>query len=192
MNYIIDKNKTLSKNEQICIVSVSSAPSATVGNKIPNRQLWENAFNRAKENVILVIDTKDCFQSCYLDHNNIDDISKRYLSESTLKNLGENEKLFISSKRNISSIHDLICIPCGSRTSAESQKAGECFYCYQNPSKSSSIPIVSGILALGLQVNPDISNDQLMQTLTDTCYTQNQGFKIINSKEFVRKCGIAK
>lgn len=187
LNYIIEKNKSLSKDEQIRIVSVSEAPSATVGNTIPNGELWEDAVNRAKESGILVFDTKDCFQCCYLDYNNVDDISKCFLGESTLKGLKENEETFLSTKRGINSIYDLICIPCGGRTFAESNKPGEYSYCYQYPSESGTIPILSGILALGLQANPDISNDELMQVLKDTCYTGNQGFKIINPKQFIQK-----
>ena len=187
LDYIIEKNKSLSKDEQIRIVSVSEAPSATVGNTIPNGDLWEDAFNRARENGILVFDTKDYFQCCYLDYNNVDDISKCFLKESTITGLKDNQELFISTKRDINSIYDLICIPSGCRTFAEVNKPGEYSYCYQYPSESGTIPILSGILALGLQVNPDISNDELIQTLKDTCYTQNQGFKIINPKNFIQK-----
>mgnify|MGYP000075969287 FL=1 len=185
LNYIIEKNKSLSKEEQIRIVSVSAAPSATVGNTMKNGQLWEGAFKSAKENGILIFDTKDNFQSCYLDYNDVDDISKCFLSEGTLKLLDGEQKQFISSKRNINSVRDLICIPCGCRTFAESRHSGEYSYCYQYPSESATIPILSGILALGLQVNSNVSNDEIMQVLRESCYVENNGFKIINPENFI-------
>lgn len=185
MDYIIEKNKTLDEKNKTRIVSVSSAPSATQGNTMPNGELWEQAYNRAKESGILVFDTKDNFQSCYLDYTDKDNISKCFLREDTIKGLKENESSFVTVKRKINSIYDLLCVPCGARTSAESKNPGEYSYYYQYPSESASIPTLCGIIAMGLQVNPNVSNDEIMKLLNDTAYVNKQGFKIVNPEEFV-------
>ena len=185
LDYIIEKNKTLDEKDKIRIVSVSAAPSATQGNTIPNGELWEQAYNRAKESGILVFDTKDNFQSCYLDYTDKDNISKCFLREDTIKGLKENESLFVTSKRKINSIYDLLCVPCGARTSAESKNPGEYSYYYQYPSESASIPTLCGIIAMGLQVNPKVSNGEVMKKLNETAYTNSQGFKIVNPEKFV-------
>lgn len=185
MDYIIEKNNTLDEKDKIRIVSVSSAPSATQGNTMPNGELWEQAYNRARESGILVFDTKDNFQSCYLDYTDKDNISKCFLREDTIKGLKENESSFVTVKRKINSIYDLLCVPCGARTSAESKNPGEYSYYYQYPSESAGIPTLCGIIAMGLQVNPNVSNDEIMKVLNDTAYINKQGFKIVNPEKFV-------
>lgn len=185
LDYIIEKNKTLDEKDKIRIVSVSAAPSATQGNTMPNGELWEQAYNRAKESGILVFDTKDIFQCCYLDYADKDNISKCFLREDTIKGLKENESSFVTVKRKINSVYDLLCVPCGARTSAESKTPGEYSYYYQYPSESASIPTLCGIIAMGLQVNPNVSNDKIIMTLYETAHVNSQGFRVIYPEKFV-------
>lgn len=186
LNYIIDKNQNVPDAEKIRIVSVSSAPSATAGITMKNGELWESAMKRAKENNILVLDTLESIQSCYLDYKNVDDVTKCFLSERTVKSLKDNEEKFLSTLRSCDSIYDLICVPCGCRTFPEVQSPGIYSYAYQCPSQSGSVPVLSGILALGMQVRSEISNDDLIQILYDTSHKNSEGFRIVYPLSFVQ------
>ncbi len=85
LDYITEKNKSLPQEQKIRIVSVSSAPSATAGNTMENGELWEQALVRAKQNDILVLDTKDSIQSCYLDYKYLDNVSKCFFRRINYK-----------------------------------------------------------------------------------------------------------
>ncbi len=110
-----------------------------------------------------------------------------FLGGSIIKNLQDNEETFLLSLRDTNSIYDLICVPCGCRTTSEVRNVEEYSYVYQCPSQSGSVPVLCGILALGLQVRPDIFNDDLLQTLKDTSHIENNRFKIVNPKDFIQK-----
>lgn len=121
-------------------------------------------------------------------YNNVNNISKCFVTKS-IKDIEEDKnkkETFLSNTRNVNSIYDLICIPCRCRTSKEVQKLGEHSYVYQYPTQGASISVFSGILTPGLQINSNIYNDELLKTLKDTSYTLQDGFKVVNPKEFVK------
>ena len=51
---------------------------------------------------------------------------------------------------------------------------------------SRSIPYCAGVLAMGWQVNPELSPEQMRELLYKSAFTKKNGAKIINPKMFIR------
>ena len=84
------------------------------------------------------------------------------------------------------SLPDHIVAPCSGRTSAEEYEKGDCTYAYWGRGGLSwSIPYVAGVLAMGWQVHPDATPQQMRDWLFRSAVTTPSGAKVINPVGFV-------
>ena len=47
------------------------------------------------------------------------------------------------------------------------------------------MPYVAGVLAMGWQVNPDLTNEQMLEMLFASAYVTEDGLKVIDPKAFI-------
>lgn len=77
-----------------------------------------------------------------------------------------------------------IIIPSDYRTMASN--AGQEEYMYNGKGGMSwSVPFLSGLFALALQVNPDLSKNEIADAINKTASINKRGLKVINPKEFI-------
>lgn len=173
--WIIEQNKELPAGEKIRVVSVSAAPSGH-GSSNKNQNEWDEAVLAAQDAGILVLDCRvgektGIIGTAYFDPTNPDDIS---LCLAGFPSWSEKGSL------------DVICVPTSYRTVAEEYTEGCPSYQYTGQGGLSwGIPYAAGVLALGWQVNPKLDNDSIVNILSETCYINKEGNKIINPTAFI-------
>jgi serine protease AprX len=179
LNWIIDKNNTLPESEKIRAVSISAAPSGIGTPFTKNNSLWDSAYSNAIKAGLVII---DCTQNngitapCYYDIDSPDSIEKCLLG-------------FPNWKYKVNSTH--ICVPTSLRTVAEEYNQGVYSYTYWGQGGLSwAEPYLVGILALGWQLRPDISGQEMIKLLYSTSYSKEKGMKIIQPKLFVESVKI--
>ena len=174
LNWIIDENEQLPDDQKIRVVSVSAAPSGPGSLFTENTEAWDQAYQKATDAGILILDcTSDhvITAPCYLDLNNPDDVTKC--------TPGWPGKEFPP-------MADRIYVPTSRRTTAEQYNKGEYSYQYTGRGGMSwATPYLSGILALGWQVNPQLSNSEILELLFASAYRNDEGLAIINPVAFI-------
>ena len=88
-----------------------------------------------------------------------------------------------------------ILVPASPRTTAEDGGKGksDCRYQYCGRGGLSwAIPYCAGVLAMGWQINPELSPEQMRELLVESAFTKSNGAKIINPKEFIHLARRAK
>jgi hypothetical protein len=174
LDWIIVQNKTLPPSEKIRVVSVSAAPSGPGSPFIHNTQLWDQAYALAEAAGILVLDCTNhhgFIGPCWYDANDPEDPAKCTPG-------------FPGTPVSFSPEH--ILVPCSPRTTAE-QYYSESFsyqYCGRG-GLSWSIPYCAGVLAMGWQIQPEISGDRMRQLLFESAHVNDQGARIINPQGFI-------
>ena len=174
LNWIIDENATLPRDKKIRVVSVSAAPSGEGSPFIKNNSDWDEAYQRAVEAGILVLDctsNRGLTAPCTLDLENPDDVAKCIPGYPNHKSM-----LF----------PDRIYIPTSHRTTAEEYTTDNPSYQYTGVGGLSwSIPYLAGVLAMGWQVNPELTNSQIMGSVFESAYITKENIKIINPEAFI-------
>lgn len=174
LNWILDKNLTLPSAEKIRAVSVSAAPSGPGSLFTKNNALWDSAFARAVREDVLIIDCSVEKGITYPAYFDIDD------PENVLKCTAGFPGISSSINQN------RICVPNSVRTFAEQYDEGKYSYCYSGRGGISwAEPYLVGILALGWQINPDISGDEMIKLIFDSAYASDEGAKFINPKKYI-------
>jgi serine protease AprX len=174
LNWIVDENEKLPDDEKIRVVSVSAAPSGPGSPFTANNDAWDVAYGRATEAGILILDCTSnhgITSPCYYDLDDPDDVASCVPGWPGIET---------------QSMPNRIYIPTSFRTTAEKYSQGDFAYQYTGRGGLSwSIPYLSGVLALGWQVRPDLSGAQLLDILFDSAYATNDGLKIINPGAFI-------
>lgn len=178
LNWIIEENKKLPEGEKIRVVSVSASPSGEGSPFEKNLEMWDEAVAKAKEEGILVLDCRGREETgflvpAYFDSEDRDDITKC-------------KGGFPNSPGSGMSSSEYIGVPLAYRTVAEEYVDGEPSYTYCGTGGLSwGIPYGAGVLALGWEVNPELSNEEILQILFDTAYVNDEGFQMINPTAFI-------
>lgn len=174
LNWIVDENDKLPAGDKIRVVSISAAPSGPGSPFTKNNDAWDIAYQRATEAGILVLDLTSnhgITAPCHLDLFDPDNITKCTPGFPGL------EKPLLTNR---------IYIPTSYRTTAEEYSKGNFSYQYTGRAGLSwSIPYLTGVLALGWQIRPDLSGSQLVNIIFDTAYITDSGLKIINPGAFI-------
>jgi serine protease AprX len=172
LNWIIAKNSSLPDGEKIRAVSISSDPSGPDFTK--NIADWDSTYVHAVNAGILII---DCTQNhgitapCYYDIDDPDNVGT-----CTLGLPGE---VFTNDTNRI-------CIPVSLRTTAEEYIEGNFSYQFFGKGGLSwAEPYLVGVIALGWQVRPDISGDEMIRLVRKSAYLTNSGALIIQPKAFI-------
>jgi serine protease AprX len=174
LEWIIEKNAGLSDGDKIRAVSVSAAPSGRGSPFSKNNQLWEMARSRALEEGILVLDCTTDYgfiSSCWCDPNDPESIAKCKPGFPGMTGRYRSDKLLT---------------PCSVRTTAEHYEKDKVGYQYTGRGGLSwGIPYATGVLALGWQINPDLTAARAKELLFESAYSTAEGQKIINPGKFV-------
>ncbi len=175
LDWIVAQNEILPASEKIRVVSVSAAPSGPGSPFLYNTERWDEACTRAEAAGILIIDCtsqREITFCCYYDPNDPEDMSKctRGWPDQTVPVWPE-----------------IIHVPTSLRTLAEADDVGDCFgYTYDGHGGMSwSVPYCAGVLALGWQIRPEITGEQMVDFLFQTAYIKENGAKIINPPAFI-------
>lgn len=173
LSWIVAENKELPVKDKVRVVSVSSIPSGIWTEYTKNTDAWDTAYRQATEAGILVL---DCTYEhgytvpCTYDLNDPDNVGK------CIPNWGG----------PINSPHKRINIPTR-RTTAE-ERVDEPTYSYQYTGIggiSWTVPYLSGVLAMGWQLNPDLTGSELLDMVYASAYVNDDGYLIINPQAFI-------
>ena len=173
LDMIVEKNKTLPDGEKIRIVCISI--SMRDSEYYENTDRYIESVKNAKEAGILVLDyyytENNIIGACKYDFNNPEDVTK--CKPGYLEFDGWGNKT------------DILAPACY-RTTAESIMVGVYAYTYTgNGGIIYSIPYAAGVFAMGWQVNPELTADEIVQILRDTAYVDASGYKYINPPAFI-------
>ncbi len=174
--WIIDQNKALPAGQKIRAVSISAAPSGKGSPFRKNHKLYDEAVSAAQAEGILVLDCRTDTATGFIHPAFYDPADP----EAVEKCKGG----FPDYPSDISP--GAIGVPCSHRTVAEEYFAGEHSYQYTGSGGLSwGIPYAAGVLAIGWQVNPSLTNDEILDLLMETAYVDEQGSAFIDPQEFI-------
>jgi serine protease AprX len=175
LDWILELNATLPRNEKIRVVSVSAAPSGQGSPFTSKTQMWDEACKRAKEAGILILDCTNhlgFIGPCYYDLKTPDNLRRCRLGFPGTESTGSTDALFA---------------PCSPRTTAEQYEPNDFGYQYNGRGGLSwSIPYTAGVLAMGWQIKPEYSPQQMRELLIASAYPCPSGGQIINPRRFIQ------
>lgn len=177
LDWLVAENEKLPEGEKIRVVSVSAAPSGIWTFNTKNLDAWDAAFMRATEAGILVLDCtfeRGITLMCTYDLNDPD----------TVAGCIPNWDPATHSPR------ERINIPTSRTTATETDNNGEVQFIYQFSGYgglSWSTPYLAGVLAMGWQINPRLSNDHTLAILFHYAYSSESGQKIIDPEAFIER-----
>jgi beta-lactamase regulating signal transducer with metallopeptidase domain len=175
LDWIIAQNERLPQEDKIRVVSVSAAPNQS---SWANRQMWDRACARAEADGIMVLDCTDDSRRgfigrCWYNARVPDSVAQ--CNPGVPPNRG-----FRFNPADIS-----LLVPSSPRTAAEDGDVPGYQYAGRG-GLSRAIPYCAGVLAMGWQVNPELSPEQMRELLFGSAYTKQNGARIINPKKFIR------
>jgi serine protease AprX len=176
LNWLVDENEKLPEREKIRVVSLSAAPAGAISPSLHNQEAWTAAYHRATDAGILVLDCTTEYgvtAACTLDLDDPDNPEKCIPGYPG-----------VEVELNSAQIY----IPSSKRTMAEEYKKSD--YGFQFTGRgglSWTVPYLAGVLALGWQIQPDLSPDQMLELIFETAYVTNDGLKIINPPAFIER-----
>ncbi|MHC4528141.1 MAG: S8 family serine peptidase [Planctomycetota bacterium] len=175
LDWITNRNKTLSGPEKIRVVSVSAAPGRVGTPSTSDQKKWDDAYGRAEAGGILVLECgrpQRFIFGCWYDADDPENVAM-----CTGGFPG----------RPFTPILGHILAPSSFRTTAEEYEEGVFGYSYcGRGGLSLAVPYCAGVLALGWQIRPDLTSAQMRDLLFKSAYTNKGGVKIINPKEYIR------
>ena len=172
--WIISENALLPADQKIRVVSVSAAPSGPGTPFSKNNKAWDAAVQEATAQGILVLDCSNDRGITAPCHYTITD--------------QENPSGCIPGYPGVEQLPktDRIFIPSSYRTTAEEYYKGDYDYQYDAAGGLSwTTPYLAGVLAMGWQLRPDLTGDELLQIIYDTAYKWDENIKIINPPAFI-------
>lgn len=180
LNWIIEENNKLDELDKIKVVSISADPAYVGSFDNPEKydeflERWTKIEENAFQNNILVI---SCTQNRY-------NILPGYLELDTQDSIDEFKIGFPYSK-NVSCNYNTLFVPSSKRTVAEMYENEKESYSYEGPGGLSwGIPYLCGCLALGWQINYNLTPDQIMNIIFETAKLVNDNIFIINPTNFI-------
>jgi len=175
LDMIVEKNENLPSGEKIKVVSISAAPTPLNGSMWINGEKYLASVKKAQEAGILVLDCSDEFGiigACGYDFDSPEDVT--LCRPGFMNNQGW-------------SIPGHILAPIWYRTTAEQYYEGDFSYFYSgNSGLSWAIPYAAGVLAMGWQVKPELTADEIVLILRDTAYVGSDGNKYIYPTAFIK------
>ena len=177
LRWIIETNRTLPKENKIRVVSVSAAPSGEGSLFTHNLEMWDEAVAEAQKDGILILDCRMGYDTGiiapgYYDPEAPDDITRF--------------KTWFPQQPTTDRMNGMVFAPTSFRTTAEQYTSDLASYQYTGQGGLSwGIPYAAGVLALGWQVAPSLSNEEIIDLLFNSAYIDADGSKIINPTAFI-------
>ena len=174
LRWLIEKNKELTPAEKIRVVSVSAAPSGEGSPYQKNMEQWDAACADAEKAGILVLDCtahRGFIGPCWYDPKAPEDAR-----QCTAGFPGRPPERYPGR----------ILVPNSRRTTAEEYTKGECSYAYCGRGGLSwSIPYCAGVLAMGWQLRPEFTPQQMRELLFQSAIVKDQDVRIICPWKFI-------
>ncbi|MCE5341204.1 MAG: S8 family serine peptidase [Planctomycetaceae bacterium] len=174
IDWIIEQNNKLPLGQKIRVISVSAWPSGKGTPFEKNTQMWDEAYERAERNGIMVLDCTGhhgFIGRCWYSINSPDN----FVQCTPGSRIGD-------SWFN----PDEILIPASVRTTAEEKQRNVFTYIYWGNSGTSwTRPYCAGVLAMGWQIRPELTPQQMKELLFKSAYIKNNA-KIINPVRFIQ------
>ena len=178
LEWIIDKNRQLPIGQKIRVVSVSACPSGPGSPFDKNNQMWDQACQKAEGEGIMVLD-------CTRSHRGF--ISPAHFIDNKIENPASCSPGYPKNSWQGSFDKVSIFVPTCPRTSAEEYDEGKCTYAYWGEGGLSwAIPYAAGVLAMGWQVWPEASPEQMKELLLQSAYINKDGARIISPPRFIK------
>lgn len=181
LRHILEINETLPEGEKIRAVSVSAAPGDR--DLFENADLWRDALAEAEAAGLLVLTAQGAAAgSARLTlSTSTFDLTRRDSPAACKTGLPNDSGMLASRKSPF-----CLGLPCAYRTVAEEYVPGQCGYRYDAVGGLSwGIPYCVGVMALGWQVAPALTNEEMLQTLLDTAAPNADGLRIIDPVHFI-------
>lgn len=179
LSWIVNVNKGLGDNEKIRVVSVSAAPSGPGSPFDKNLELWDEAVAQAQAAGILVIDCRSDPNTGFVRHG--------FYDPDDPENIEKARNGWSYSGQTSPTTEGSISVPGDFRTTVEQYRKGDYFFRYGgNGGLSWSIPYAAGVLALGWQVNPELTAVEMRQLLIDSAYMNEFDELIIYPAAFIK------
>lgn len=175
LQWIIDENEKLPADGKIRVVSVSAAPSGQGSPFTLHNEAWDQAYQRATQAGILVLDCTvehGITAPCYYDLDDPENAARCTPGWPGVEDY----------QPRPGRIH----IPTSRRTTAEEYSQGQFSYQYTGRGGLSwSVPYLAGVLALGWQINPELTNTQILDMLFASAYVTEDGMAVIDPRAFI-------
>lgn len=177
LNDIIERNKK-NPEHKIKIVSCSIGYTDKDIDKVDSVKEWTETIKKAEDEGIIIVHAKNIFDMGFIGggaFNNPDDPDDY------------NQWLYLNEQNpeTIEATKSLIILPCDHRTTA-SHKSKDSYRHTGGGGISWAIPYLAGIFSLALQSNPNLTKEEIVQTIKDTATTNKKGLKIINPTEMIK------
>lgn len=172
LDWIIAENEKLPENQKIRVVSVSSIPSG-IWSEYKNQEAWDAAYERALKAGILVLD-------CTYEHGYTNPCTLDMYDPDTVA------KCIPQWNGPTDSPHKRIYVPMSHRSMAIENRDPIFSYQYVGQGGMSwTVPYLSGVLAMGWQVNPALTSSQLLDLVYASAYITDDNHTIINPQAFI-------
>lgn len=173
LDWIVAQNESLPASEKIRVVSVSAAPSGEGSPFLYNNVMWDEACSRSEAAGILIIDCTNerrLTSRGWYDPNDPENIAGFTAAVPGYPPPGGYEGIYCPV----------------SRTMAEENYEGDFSYHYTcRGGLSWTVPYCTGVLAMGWQIQPELTGDKMVDLLFLTAYTTESGAQIINPPAFI-------
>lgn len=181
LDWILEQNRQLPSEQKIRVVSVSSSPSGKNFRAVRNGQLWDEAVARAEAAGILVVD--GTVHHGFVGPCNLDPAAPEAVTRCTP----------VPAKGLPGLYNGRLLAPVGPRTTAEEYRRGRFGYqftglhqlTFWQHGSSWSMPYVSGVLALGWQVDPSVPPKRMKELLFESAHVLPSGDKIVHPWAFI-------
>ena len=175
LNWIIAQNETLGASEKIRVVSVSAAPSGPGSPFLYNNQMWDDAVVLAEAADILILDCTNhhgFINRAWYDLDEPENVAKCTAGAPGYPPSTDTE-----------GIH----VPASCRTTAQhyDYHGTDSYIYWGRGGLSWSIPYCAGVLAMGWQVRPELTGEQMVDLLFQSAYVNNDGARIIDPQKFI-------
>lgn len=178
LNWIMSQNDTLPASEKIRVVSVSAAPSGEGSLFDKNQELWDEAVERAQAAGILVIDCRYGLNTGFIEHG--------FYDPKDPDNIEKMRNGWARSGETYPTGEGAISVPCDFRTTVEQYETGDFYFRYGGSGGLSwGIPYAAGVFALGWQVNPALTADEIKELLFESAYRNEYDELIIHPAAFI-------
>ncbi|MCL2461118.1 MAG: hypothetical protein FWF44_00495 [Defluviitaleaceae bacterium] len=175
LQWIIQQNRKLPEGQKIRVVSISYDLSSSYFSE--NQDLYDNTVKLALKQGILVLDCRygvntGLIGPAYYDPTSPEDVDKCRGGFPPTVGTG-----FTGN---------YVDVPCSYRTVAEELVKGSASYAYWGQGLTNwAVPYGAGILALGWQVNPNLSINDIVNMLQATCRVTTLNERIVDPAAFI-------
>lgn len=177
---MVAQNEALPDGEKIRVVSVSAAPGNA--EMFQNADLWDAAVARAEQAGLLVLTVEGAGveKTRFIPYPAV-------LARNDRDNPAACRTGFAGSDERGETNSNTLALPCSYRTVAEEYTAGQYSYTHDGHGGLSwGIPYCAGVMALGWQVDPTLTGEEMMQYLLSTAATGTDGSHIIDPVQFIQ------